>query len=85
MEVAQKIREFVKSNLPILQKETTLKDDDHIFELGFVDSMFAVALVSFIEEEFEMELSDDDLKISNFRSINAIVGFIDKKMNDHSA
>lgn len=83
MVVAQKIREFVENNLPGLQKETTVKDDDHIFDLGFVDSMFAVALVSFIEEEFEIELSDDELKISNFRSINSIVGFIDKKMNYH--
>lgn len=56
-----------------------LKDDDDIFALGFVNSLFAMQLVMFVEKEFNMTVEDDDLNIDNFRSLNAIARLVASK------
>ena len=53
--------------------------DDNIFELGFVNSLFAMQMVSFIENEFDFEISNDELNLDNFKSISSILAFIDSK------
>jgi len=56
-----------------------LRDDEDIFALGFVNSLFALQLVMFVEKEFNMTVSDDDLHIDNFRSIDAIAALVSRK------
>lgn len=79
MQPAEKIREFVKMNLAVYEDDAVFSDDDNIFELGFVDSPFAIQLICFIEEEFQIKLGDNDLDIDNFTSINRIVAFVSSK------
>jgi acyl carrier protein len=76
---AEKIREFVKMNLAVYEDDAVFGDDDNIFELGFVDSPFAIQLICFIEEEFQIKVGDNDLDIDNFTSINRIVAFVSSK------
>ena len=79
MQPSKRIREFVKMNLSVYDDDIVLGDDDNIFELGFVDSPFAIQLVCFIEEEFKIRIGDDDLDIDNFTSINRIAEFVSRK------
>ncbi|MHC4425398.1 MAG: acyl carrier protein [Planctomycetota bacterium] len=79
MQATEKIREFVKMNLAVYEDDVVLGDDDNIFELGFVDSPFAIQLICFIEEEFTINVGDDDLDINNFTSINRIAEFVSRK------
>lgn len=59
-----------------------VKDDDNIFELGLVNSLFAVQLVNFIEQEFDVIIDNDDLDIQNFRSVSAISALINSKLQN---
>ncbi len=79
MQPSERIREFVKMNLSVYDDDVVLSDDDNIFELGFVDSPFAIQLVCFIEEEFKIKVGDNDLDIDNFTSVNRIAEFVSKK------
>ncbi|MEG4005583.1 phosphopantetheine-binding protein [Microcoleus sp. Pol11C1] len=56
-----------------------LQDDEDIFALGFVNSMFAMQLVLFIEKEFEITIENEDLEFANFRSINSMVSLVERK------
>lgn len=56
-----------------------LKDADDIFALGFVNSLFAMQLVAWLEKEFAFTIKDEDLDIQNFNSIQAISSFIERK------
>jgi len=56
-----------------------LKDDEDIFALGFVNSLFALQLVMFVEKKFNMTVEDDDLNIDNFRAIDAIAALVMRK------
>lgn len=75
-----KIRKFVKRNLVVFDEGESFRDDDDIFKLGFVDSPFAIQLVVFIEEEFCIEVTDSDLDITNFSSVNNITEFVKSKI-----
>jgi acyl carrier protein len=79
MELKEKIRKFIGDNLVVFEDEADFSDSDNIFEMGFVNSLFAMKLVSYIEQEFSIEVDNDDLEISNFSSVERIVGYIENK------
>ncbi|KZE51917.1 acyl carrier protein [Brevibacillus parabrevis] len=79
MQLQEQIRNFILANLVVFDDEVEFSDDDNIFELGFVNSLFAMKLVTFIESEFQMTIESDEMEISNFNTINNIVNFIQSK------
>jgi acyl carrier protein len=56
-----------------------VKDDTMVFREGYFDSMGFVRLVSFLESEFDIKVSDEDLVETNFESINAISSFVSNR------
>jgi acyl carrier protein len=74
-EIEGKLRVFLAK----IFRNHELQNDQDIFQAGFVNSMFAMQLVLFIETEFKLRIEDEDLELDNFRTINAMVGLIDKK------
>ncbi|MFD3268957.1 acyl carrier protein [Paenibacillus dendritiformis] len=76
MEAAKvKIKQFLSRFF----RKHELQDDEDIFSLGFVNSLFAMQLVMFLEKEFHIRVDNKDLDINNFRSINKIVELIERK------
>lgn len=78
-----KIMDNIKVNIRnFLSKYITnydLKDDEDIFSLGFVNSLFAMQLVMFIEKEFKITVDNEDLDLKNFRNIKAIAELVERK------
>lgn len=74
--VREKIRAFFNKSF---QKNIEFDDDQDIFALGFVNSLFAMQLVLFVESEFNISVQDEDLDIENFRSVNAILRLIERQ------
>ena len=54
-------------------------DTDLIFENGLLDSMGLLFLIEFLDENFGVKVSDEELNPKNFESINNIVSFVDDK------
>lgn len=69
------IHEFVDSYFG----DTTLGDDDDMFATGYVNSMFALQLVQFVEGEFGITVDSDDLELDNFRTVASIASFVERK------
>lgn len=69
----------VKRFLSGFFRTDNLQEQDDIFAMGFVNSLFAMQLVLHIEQEFKIAIDDEDLDINNFNSINNIVAFISRK------
>ncbi|MEU8263742.1 phosphopantetheine-binding protein [Micromonospora sp. NPDC048999] len=68
-----RIRTFLGTRWP-----GDLRDDDDIFETGLVNSLFAMQLVLFVEQEFAIELDNGDLERDNFRTVNAIAELVER-------
>lgn len=71
-----KIREFLGRFID----ESSVADDENIFESGLVNSLFAMQLVSFIEAEFEISIENEELDIENFKDINSITALVSSKL-----
>ncbi|HFC11947.1 MAG TPA: acyl carrier protein [Anaerolineae bacterium] len=71
-EIKATIHAFLDKHFP----NNDLADSDDIFAQGFINSMFAMQLVLFVEEAFQLEISNAALDIANFRSVNHMVALI---------
>ena len=56
-----------------------LEDGEDIFATGYVNSMFAMELVRFVERQFGITVENEDLELDNFRSIDALSAFVRRK------
>lgn len=75
-EVKQQIRAFLAKYF----KDYDLQDDEDIFAAGFVNSLFAMQIVMFIEQQMGIAIANEELQLGNFRTINAMSHLImDKK------
>ncbi|EMS72548.1 acyl carrier protein [Ruminiclostridium cellobioparum] len=75
----EEIKVRVRGFLSRFFKKHELEDSEDIFSLGFVNSLFAMQLVMFIEKEFSIRIENNDLDLQNFRSINSIAELISSK------
>lgn len=69
----------VKTFLKRFFRNHDIKDDEDMFSLGFVNSLFSMQLVMFLEKEFNIKIDNQDLDMENFKTINSVVHFISKK------
>jgi acyl carrier protein len=75
MENKAKIREFLSRFF----RDHQLADDEDIFASGYVNSMFAMQLVQFVEQEFGITVESEDLELDNFRTVDAISALVGRK------
>lgn len=50
-------------------------DDEDLFATGYVNSLFAIQIVMFVEQKLDIPVAGEDLDLANFRSISDIHGF----------
>ncbi|HEX8906233.1 MAG TPA: phosphopantetheine-binding protein [Longimicrobiaceae bacterium] len=75
-QIRQRLREFVSRFF----RNHELGDAEDIFATGYVNSMFAMQLVQFVETGFGITVESDDLDLDNFRSIDALASFVERKL-----
>lgn len=80
MEIMNKefiIREFITKNFPYSSVNYT--NSSSLTEVGILDSTGMLEIIDFIENEFGITLSDDDLTPDNLDSINGIISLVGRK------
>lgn len=76
--IKDKIRSYVLEET--FAENGKIKNESLVFKEGYFDSMGFVRLVSYIENEFGIHISDVDLVEKNFESIDAITSFVSEKV-----
>lgn len=79
MELRQSVRNFIVSNLISFDDDAEFSDEDNIFQLGYVNSLFAMKLLNYVEAEFHVKVENEDMNLKNFSSVDRIVGLIKSK------
>ena len=75
-ETSTAIHAFISGRFPQHQ----FSESDDIFQLGFVNSLFAMELVMFVEKQFSVTIPNELLRIDNFRSVAAMADLVDNKL-----
>ena len=71
----QDLLRFVNEDL-LAGDDTSVAADDELVLTGTIDSLGVARLVGFIEGELGIPVPAEGVTIENFRSINAIAGFL---------
>ena len=73
------ITTHIKTFLARVIPDHELEDEEDIFAAGYVNSLFAMQLVLFVEKEFHIAIEQADMVIENFRTVGAIARLIEHK------
>lgn len=71
----ERIREFILKHFPLARKNG-VKPAEKWLETGMLDSLGILDLVQFLEQEFSLQVSDDELLPENFESLQAVTAFV---------
>jgi len=66
------IREFIMENLAHAKGITSFTDGESLIESGVIDSLGIFRLVSFLEEELRVRVSDEEINAETLKSVNSI-------------
>lgn len=80
MNIAGKIREFIQENLVVWDDDISFSDTDNIFQLGFVNSLFAMKLLNFVEGEFDIKIENNEIELVNFSSVANMEKLVKSKL-----
>ena len=69
---------FEKSNV---ENADDIKQNESLLANGTLDSFGIIELVEHIEEKFEIKITDEEFGGENFGNINAMVDFVENKLN----
>jgi acyl carrier protein len=78
--IEDRIREFVLRQFPLTRKRG-IGAGDRWLETGLLDSLGILDLIHFLEQEFSIQVSDDELQPDNFQSLDAVADFVRRKRN----
>jgi methoxymalonate biosynthesis acyl carrier protein len=73
------IQTRVKNFLARVIPDHELGDKEDIFAAGYVNSLFAMQLVLFVEKEFHIAVQEADMDTENFRTVDAITQLVERK------
>jgi len=73
------IRAFIFENFLFDAEDNALKNDASFLEQGIIDSTGVLELVEWLEEEFDIQIEDEELVPENLDSIEQIAAFIQRK------
>jgi methoxymalonate biosynthesis acyl carrier protein len=85
MQDATKLIEFIKSDLARGKLAGQLECTDDLIESEILDSLGIMKLILFLEENYSVKISDDDLTLENFSSVLTINSLIEKKKTANGA
>lgn len=82
IEMAERtIRSFIVDHFLFGDDSTALTRDQPLVQSGLVDSTGILEIVAFLESEFGVHTSDEELAVDNFGSIAAIAQFVIAKQH----
>jgi acyl carrier protein len=73
-----RIRHFILNQFP-LARQRAVGDEDPLLRTGILDSLGILEVVTFIEQEFEITIADEELVPESFESIATMARFVDQK------
>ena len=78
MDTSQQIMKFITSNFYVADP-ATLTEETSLLDSGTVDSTGILEIISFLEQEFQIQIADEEMIPANLDSVSKIANFIGRK------
>lgn len=79
MEIRDKVRNFITDNFMMGMNPENLADGDSLLDKGIVDSTGILELIGFLEENFDIQIDDEELIPENLDSVVNLINFVNRK------
>ena len=79
MTIEEQIRQYILTELNWPGRPADLTDDLPLIANGVIDSLGLMSLVTFIEEDFQLEVADEEIIPANFGTVAAVGSLIRSK------
>ena len=79
MTVTETISEFIKDKFDI-GDDPDFTNDVHLFNEGFVDSFGAVEIINFVEETYNIEITQKDITLFPMNTVEEIAAVVESKI-----
>ena len=79
-EIKEKLRAFIQEKFEI-DDDPDFTDDVHLFNEGFVDSFGAVEIIHFIEQTYNIEITQKDITLYPMNTIEEIAEVVENKLS----
>ena len=76
MSVTAEVEAFIVDEITVGRGIRSIGADDDLLAGGIIDSLGVTQLVAFLEDRYGIQVSDDELVPSNFRTLSAIDAFV---------
>ena len=73
-----KIRKFIETNFYVPEGEP-LPDEGSLLDRGVIDSTGVLELIGFLQDEFGVEVADDEMLPENLDSIAKLEAYVSRK------
>ena len=74
-----KLRKFIESNFYVPEGEP-LPDEGSLLDSGVIDSTGVLELIGFLQDEFGIEVKDEEMLPENLDSIAKLDAYVTKKL-----
>jgi acyl carrier protein len=74
--ITERLRRFLVQQFPMTKN---VGDDEPLLKNGLIDSLGILEVMTFVEKEFGIVVSDEDLLPENFGSIRSLTNFVHGK------
>ena len=71
MELRTEIRKFIIDNFMMGMNPEELSDSDSLLDKGIIDSTGILELVGFLEENYQIQIEDEELVPENLDSVHS--------------
>jgi acyl carrier protein len=75
-EVTSRVRGYITENFLYMRPNFTIGDDDSLLGNGIIDSMGVIEVITFIQQEFEITIDDEDITEENLGTLAAIARYV---------
>jgi acyl carrier protein len=77
--IQDRVREFIRENFLYMRPNFQLENADPLLGNGVIDSLGVMELITFLEEQFAIQVADAEVTEDNLGSINAIARYVQTK------
>ena len=83
--VADELERFIREVGRVADDDVDFTRQVQLFHAGYLDSLGVTQLIVHIEEEFQLELSDEELSDPAFQSIDGISAIVEAALRERSS
>ena len=80
MTIEDSVRNFILEEVNEEASPQQLTNEHSLIENGVIDSLGIFQLVTFLEDEYGIDVMDDELVLSNFGTLQAIADYVRAKL-----